>query len=114
MIAQLTQLQTDARQERGRAIAESQSQITCVEENFYTVKSQSGNGEYVVCKVNGEWVCECPDNKYRNVKCKHIYALEVSLKIKGGGKEKRQYSRSCYFKMHFLPFTKPQKVRYST
>ena len=54
MIAQLTQLQTEAREERGRAIAESHSQITCVEENFYTVKSQSGNGEYAIFQVDGE------------------------------------------------------------
>jgi len=53
-----------------------------VEENFYTVKSQSGNGEYAISKVDGEWVCECPDNKYRNVKCKHIHAIEFGQKIK--------------------------------
>jgi putative transposase len=82
MATQLTQLQADARQERGRAIAQRGSQVTCVEENFYVVKSQSGNGEYVVSKVDGEWVCECPDNKYRNVKCKHIFALEFSQKLR--------------------------------
>jgi len=82
MATQLTQLQTDARQERGRAIAQRGSQVSCVEENFYTVKSQSGNGEYAISKVDGEWVCECPDNKYRNVKCKHIHALEFSQKLR--------------------------------
>jgi putative transposase len=82
MTTQLTQLQTDARQERGRAIAQRGSQVTCIEENLFTVKSQSGNGEYAVSKVDGEWVCECPDNKYRNVKCKHIYALEFSQKLR--------------------------------
>ena len=82
MTTQLTQLQTDARQERGRAIAQRGSQVSCVEENFYTVKSQSGNGEYAISKVDGEWVCECPDNKYRNVKCKHIHALEFSQKLR--------------------------------
>jgi len=39
-------------------------------------------GEYIISKVDGEWVCECPDNKYRNVKCKHIYALEFSQKLR--------------------------------
>ncbi|MCW4017377.1 MAG: IS6 family transposase [Candidatus Bathyarchaeota archaeon] len=71
------------RETRGLQIAEAkESQITCVEENFYTVKSQFGNGEYAVSKVNGEWICECPDNKYRNVKCKHIHAIIISQSLK--------------------------------
>src|SRR4030043_2392976 len=82
MATQLTQLQTDARQERGRAIAQRGSQITCVEENFYTVKSQSGNGEYAVSMVDKEWICECPDNKFRHVKCKHIFAVEFSKSLR--------------------------------
>jgi putative transposase len=82
MITQLTQLQIEARQAKGKEIADVKAQIINFEENFYTVKSQSGNGEYAVCKVNGEWTCECPDNKYRNVKCKHIYAVEFSQTFK--------------------------------
>jgi putative transposase len=82
MATQLTQLQTDARQERGRAIIERGNQISRIEDNFYVVLSQNGNGEYAVSKVDGEWVCECPDNKYRNVKCKHIHAIEFSQKLK--------------------------------
>ena len=34
-----------------------------VDDCLYAVKSQSGNGEYAVTKVDDEWVCECPDNK---------------------------------------------------
>jgi putative transposase len=71
------------RETRGLAIAEAkEKQITFVEENFYTVKSQSGNGEYAVSMVGHEWICECPDNKYRHVKCKHIFAVEFSRKMK--------------------------------
>jgi putative transposase len=80
MATQLTQ--TDARQERGEAIVQRGNQVTYVEENLYTVKSQSHDGEYCISKVDGEWICECPDNKYRNVKCKHIYALEFSQKLR--------------------------------
>lgn len=82
MATELTQIQIKSRQERGKAIVDAKSQIAHIDENFYTVKSQSGNGEYAVCKVNGEWVCECADNKYRNVKCKHIYAVEFLQKLK--------------------------------
>ena len=48
----------------------------------YTVKSQSHEGEYAVTKVDGQWLCECPDNSYRQVKCKHIIAVELSTTIR--------------------------------
>jgi transposase-like protein len=71
------------REERGLAIVNNKkSQVNCVEENFYVVKSQSGNGEYAVSMVDREWICECPDNKFRRVKCKHIFAVEFSRKMK--------------------------------
>ena len=71
------------REERGSEIAhKKESQVSRVEESFYTVKSQSGNGEYPVCQVDHEWVCECPDYKYRNVKCKHIFAVEFSIALR--------------------------------
>ena len=70
------------RETRGLAIAEKESQITRIEQTFYTVLSQSGNGEYAISMVDQEWICECPDNKYRHVKCKHIFAVEFSQKIK--------------------------------
>jgi transposase-like protein len=71
-----------SREERGEAIAKLSNQIQRVDECIYTVKSQSGNGEYCVTKVCGEWLCECPDNKYRHVKCKHIFAVEFSSQIR--------------------------------
>jgi transposase-like protein len=70
--------QTTSRQERGEAIAKLEGQIKRIDENFYTVKSQSRNGEYAITKVDHEWICECPDNKYRREKCKHIFAVEFS------------------------------------
>ncbi len=71
------------REERGLVIAQSkESQVISIEENFYTVKSQSGNGEYAIFQVDGEWHCECPDHTYRHLKCKHIVAVEVSIKMK--------------------------------
>ncbi len=79
----MTTNQINSRETRGLAIAQSkEKQINFIDENFYVVKSQSGNGEYAVSKVCGEWVCECPDNKYRNVKCKHIHAVFLSQTIK--------------------------------
>lgn len=71
------------REERGLQIAHRESQVKQIEEkNFYAVLSQSGNGEYAVFKVDKEWSCECPDNRFRQVKCKHIFAVETSIKMK--------------------------------
>jgi transposase-like protein len=71
------------REERGLEIAQSkEGQVSRVDENFYSVKSQSGNGEYAVYQVDGEWHCECPDHTYRHVKCKHIFSVELSIKMK--------------------------------
>jgi hypothetical protein len=38
-------------------------------DDLYLVVSQSGS-EYMVDTHNG--VCECPDSRYRNVRCKHL------------------------------------------
>ena len=78
----MTEPLTTTRQERGQAIAHSNGQVKRIDDLLYTVKSQSGNGEYTVTKVNGEWLCNCPDNKYRNVPCKHIHAVTFSLSIR--------------------------------
>src|SRR3989304_3351688 len=69
---------TTSREERGQQIAKVNGQIKRVDDCTYTVKSQSNNGEYCITKVDGEWLCECPDNAYRHVKCKHIFAVEFS------------------------------------
>ena len=73
---------TSTREERGQAIAKLQNQIQRIDDCLYTVKSQSGNGEYCVTKVDGEFVCECPDHTYRHVKCKHIFAVEISALLR--------------------------------
>jgi putative transposase len=75
-----TQLTT--REERGQAIAHTNGQVNRVDECLYIVKSQSGNGEYTVNKVNGEWSCTCPDNTFRHVPCKHIHAITFSQSIR--------------------------------
>jgi len=72
----------DERQQRGQEIAKMNDQINRIDENTYTVKSQSNHGEYKVFKVSDEWFCECPDHVYRHVKCKHIFAVEFSVSLR--------------------------------
>jgi transposase-like protein len=74
------------REIRGKLIAEKPNQIVRQDERFYRVASQSGNGMYTVIKARMNrtigWVCDCPDWTYRQVKCKHIWAVEFSLALR--------------------------------
>jgi hypothetical protein len=54
----------------------NESQITRIDYTTYKVLSQSGNGDYAVCFSEDEWRCECPDHRFRGVKCEHIWAVE--------------------------------------
>jgi len=72
---------SDGRMLRGSEIVNKNGQVKQIEAQTYRVRSQSGNGFYVV--TNGEaWDCTCPDHTYRKVKCKHIWAVEISLALK--------------------------------
>jgi transposase-like protein len=73
---------------RGQAIFKSGSQIKRLDTETYQVDSRSGHGLYTI--VNGGkygWRCSCPDHIYREVKCKHIWAVEFSLKIRAHVRE---------------------------
>lgn len=58
------------------------SQIKRIDASTYRVKSQSGNGWYLVVRKGLEWSCECPDHVHRSVVCKHIYAVELSQTLR--------------------------------
>ena len=82
------------REERGQAIAQSSGQVKRIDESTYTVKSQSHNGEYTISKIDDEWVCSCPDNTYRHIICKHIYAVDFSVSLRKEVHAKQSDSRS--------------------
>ena len=46
----------------------------------WLVPSQSGKGTYRVRLGNPHPICSCPDHQMRRVKCKHIRAVEISLR----------------------------------
>lgn len=75
---------TLTREERGRAIAEKSNQIVRLDDRFYKVNSQSGHGMYNVIKKKEStgWLCDCPDSVHRKVQCKHIWAVQFSLRIR--------------------------------
>jgi transposase-like protein len=71
------------REQRGLEIVNKrENQINRIDYATHNVLSQSGNGEYIVCLSEDEWRCECPDHRFRGVKCKHIWAVEFSLKMR--------------------------------
>jgi len=75
-------IEENLRESRGMEIAQKSSQISRIDSVTYKVLSQSGNGEYAVCLSEDEWRCECPDHRFRGVKCKHVWAVEFSLKMR--------------------------------
>ncbi|MDE1830183.1 MAG: DDE-type integrase/transposase/recombinase [Thaumarchaeota archaeon] len=41
-------------------------------------------------KVNDKWECSCPDHTFRHLCCKHIHAVEISIKIREEVKAKTE------------------------
>ena len=70
------------RELKGREVAENGNQVKRINPSTYRVKSQNGNGTYTVIKDGSDWKCNCPDHIYRNTKCKHAWAVEVSLALR--------------------------------
>jgi putative transposase len=71
------------RQEQGRIISQMNDAINRINDTCYTVNSQSGNGSFYNVNANElGWNCSCKDHLYRSVKCKHIYAVELSFAIR--------------------------------
>jgi transposase-like protein len=72
----------DYRASRGAEIAKVESNVRRIDQNEYRVRSQSGSGEYAVLSTESGWSCSCPDFAFRGVKCKHAFAVELSLQIR--------------------------------
>ena len=54
------------------------SRIDKQENGIWLVPSQSGKGHYIVNPTNG--TCTCPDHKEEGHKCKHLFAVEITLR----------------------------------
>src|SRR5450759_5410703 len=72
----------EARKMRGQAIADVETNVRRIDEHEYRVKSQSGHAEYQVVSTEVGWYCACPDAITRVIKCKHIFAVELSLELR--------------------------------
>jgi transposase len=74
----MSQNETNTREGRAEVIAHKANAIHEVKAGLFTVKSQSGVGEYRVENDRG-WKCNCPDHITRGVDCKHIIATRYYL-----------------------------------
>jgi hypothetical protein len=66
----------DARQEKGLQIAATTKLVG--EDNMWLVPSQAGKGKYVVDAEAKQ--CTCPDFEARQAICKHIFAVEYTIR----------------------------------
>lgn len=78
-----TNNETNPRQDKGEHIARKRDQIKRINEKHYEVQSQSTYHKWykVVSTPNG-WICNCPDHTFRHLCCKHIHAVEFSIKLR--------------------------------
>ena len=68
----------DAREQKGLVIA-----ATCrlkKKGQAWLVPSQTGKGSYTVVPDEHEPHCSCPDHETRGGRCKHIHAVEITIK----------------------------------
>ncbi len=82
MLVNMASAQITTREERGQEIAQHTGEVTRIEEDIYSVKSQSQFKWYRVTRTGYGWSCTCPDNTYRGVICKHIYAVDFSTQLR--------------------------------
>jgi transposase len=68
----------DAREQRGLIIAATQKLTQ--KGKVWLVPSQSGKGKYTVCPDDEKPFCSCPDHEETGEKCKHLYAVEFTMK----------------------------------
>lgn len=74
---------TNPREEKGKAIAQNPNhQIFRINDERYTVKSQSTKNFYNIRMTKSGWVCECGDFTHRHICCKHIHGVEFSIKLR--------------------------------
>ena len=68
----------DAREQRGIIIAATQK--LSQKGQVWLVRSQSGDGHYTVCINQEQPFCSCPDHETPGGKCKHIFAVEYTVR----------------------------------
>ncbi len=86
---------------KGQQIAEREGEIQRVDEATYKVHSQTSDVWYSVIRSGTVWFCACPDFTYRQITCKHIFAVELSVALRNRIENSRRIEpldlQSCLF-----------------
>jgi len=59
-----------------------QEQVRRIDGFRYQVNSQSTDKIYDIISTEVGWSCTCPDHRFRNSCCKHIHAVEISVRLR--------------------------------
>lgn len=73
------------REEKGKVIAESKAIYKIIGKDMYYVESESEEGRFYYIGFNKAKeieYCSCLDNSVRGSKCKHLFAVEISIQNK--------------------------------
>ncbi len=79
---------TITRKLRGRQITDKPDQITKIDDSHYMVKSQSRDYTHDIISTEHGWSCTCEDHQFRKIYCKHIHAVEISIKLRNAVKSR--------------------------
>ena len=99
-----------SREEKGRMIAEKHDQVMRVDESAYKVASQSRDLSYDVRRTEKGWTCSCFDHFYRQVRCKHIIAVEISQQLRNHVRENVIIEPVNISTCSILPFKQLEEV----
>jgi putative transposase len=72
----------EVRRMKGQQIAEHEGEVSRIDADTYKVHSQTSDSWYSVIRSGPEWFCACPDFTHRQIKCKHIFAVELSVALR--------------------------------
>jgi len=67
---------------RGMAISQNTGISGNIDGSFAVPSQTSSDIQYRVCVVNGKWICDCPDNYFRAITCKHVYEVQFWIALR--------------------------------
>ena len=82
----MTQIMEQQKERRQRGITIAQTQKVVRNGNVWLVPSQTSNKKYEVTLYLDKKVCTCPDYTERQMTCKHIFAVEITISKEFDGK----------------------------
>src|SRR5580698_3656031 len=100
----------ETREQRGIALAKAKA----IKQKgpVWVVPSQSGNGTYVVEPGTQRPNCTCPDFETRGIKCKHLYALEYTVRhsVNDKGETTIEQSMRVTYRQNWTAYNAAQTV----